>query len=267
VAVQRCLGWPRGVGRWRRLIPGAGRVCSMRISPSRSETVILWPSVTPLSEQPLGHPVGVDGPVEQDDRVLGGLGPRDVGDHGVAGMVVDELKDHGLASAGQDVLGRGELPARVRRRLGELSPCRAWSLLRLATGVWIWAPELQPFRRPRPVCAARRTTYARCRAQHRTSKRHLPGASGGHWEIARRTRESMGSLADTTAGSPTKCHHQGQRKRHRCPDTKLSAMSCDITPRLPIVSPASDMPDVDNSLNAQGLSTGSRTPVRVESGV
>ena len=34
-------------------------------------------------------------------------------------MVVDELEDHAFAAAGEDVFGRVELPARVRRGIDE----------------------------------------------------------------------------------------------------------------------------------------------------
>ena len=44
------------------------------------------------------------------DRGLGGLAPRDVGRDRVSGVVVDELEDHALPAAGQDVLGRVQLP-------------------------------------------------------------------------------------------------------------------------------------------------------------
>jgi hypothetical protein len=71
------------------------------------------------------------------DRVLGGLTGcdmgGDMGGEGVAEVVVDELEDHALASAGQDVLGGVELPARVRGRVDEPPPRRARLLLRLPT--------------------------------------------------------------------------------------------------------------------------------------
>ena len=92
-------------------------------------------SATPLSDSSrCGHAVGGDGLVEDRDRGLGGLTPRDVGGDRVAGVVVDELEDHALASAGQHVLGRVELPARVRCRVDEPAPRRAGLLLRLEPG-------------------------------------------------------------------------------------------------------------------------------------
>ena len=69
--------------------------------------------------------------VEHRDRRAGGLTPRDVGGDRVAGVVVDELEDHALAPTGEHVLGRIELPARVRCGVHEPAPCRAWLLLRL----------------------------------------------------------------------------------------------------------------------------------------
>ena len=51
-----------------------------------------------------------------------------MGRDGVAGVVVDELEDHAFAAAGEDVFGRVELPACVRRRIDE-PPIRGPRLL------------------------------------------------------------------------------------------------------------------------------------------
>ena len=87
-----------------------------------------------VGQQPLGHTVRGDGLVEHGDRGLGGLARRDVGGDRVAGVVVDELEDHALASAGEHVLGGVQLPARIRCRIDEPAPRRAWLLLRLEHG-------------------------------------------------------------------------------------------------------------------------------------
>jgi hypothetical protein len=84
-----------------------------------------------VGQQSLGHAVGGHCLVEDRDRVLAGLTGCDMGGEGVAEVIVEELEDHALASAGQHVLGRVELPARVRRRVDEPPPGRARLLLRL----------------------------------------------------------------------------------------------------------------------------------------
>lgn len=48
-------------------------------------------------------------------------------------MIVDELEDHTLTPAAQHVLGRIQLPARIRGRVDEPPPCRGGLLLRLKT--------------------------------------------------------------------------------------------------------------------------------------
>ena len=84
-----------------------------------------------VGQQPLGHAVGGHRLVEDRDRVLGGLTGCDMGGDRVAGVVVDELEDHALASAGQDVVGGVEVPARVRGRVDQPPPRRTWPLARL----------------------------------------------------------------------------------------------------------------------------------------
>jgi len=68
------------------------------------------------------------------DRRIGGLTSGDVGCDSEAGVVVDELEDHALATTGENVLGRVQLPARVRRGIHEPPERRARSLLRLRPG-------------------------------------------------------------------------------------------------------------------------------------
>jgi len=108
--------------------------------PSAAPCATSWPttprregfSASPLShQQPLGHTVGGHRLVEDRDRVLGGLTGCDMGGDRVAGVVVDELEDHALASTGQYVVGRVELPARVRCRVDEPTPRRTGLLPRL----------------------------------------------------------------------------------------------------------------------------------------
>ena len=81
-----------------------------------------------VGEQPLRNTVSGDAFLHYGDRSFRGFAPGDVGGDGEAGMAVDELKDHALAAAGEDVLGRVELPARVRCGIHE-PPIRGPRLL------------------------------------------------------------------------------------------------------------------------------------------
>ena len=55
-----------------------------------------------------------------------------MGRHREAGVIIDELEDHAFAAAGEDILGRVQLPARVRRRVDEPAIRSARLLLRSA---------------------------------------------------------------------------------------------------------------------------------------
>ena len=92
-------------------------------------------SASPLSDSSrLGHAVGSHGLDEDRDRILGGLAGlagRDMGGDRLARVVVEEPEAHARASASQHVLGRVELPARVRGRLDEPPSGRARLPIRL----------------------------------------------------------------------------------------------------------------------------------------
>ena len=80
---------------------------------------------TVVGEEALRHPMLRDALANDGQSALGGLSGRDVGSDGEAGMVVLELEDHALATTLEDVLGRVELPARVRCRVDEPAIRRA----------------------------------------------------------------------------------------------------------------------------------------------
>jgi hypothetical protein len=79
-------------------------------------------------------PVRGDGLLHHRDRPLGRLTRRDVGGDGVTGVVVDELEDHACPAAGEDVVGRVQLPARVRGGIDESSVGGPRLLPRLGPG-------------------------------------------------------------------------------------------------------------------------------------
>ena len=99
-------------------------------------------------EQPLRDPVRGDGLLHHRDRPLGRLTRRDVGGDGVTGVVVDELEDHACPAAGEDVVGRVQLPARVRGGIDESS---------------VGGPRLLPRLGPGDVRVAEDSRQRRCR--------------------------------------------------------------------------------------------------------
>ena len=64
-----------------------------------------------VREQSLRDPVRGDAFPHHRDRGFGRFPGGDVGGDREAGMVIDELEDHAFTAAGEDVLGRVELPA------------------------------------------------------------------------------------------------------------------------------------------------------------
>jgi hypothetical protein len=71
-----------------------------------------------------------------------------VGGDGVTGVVVDELEDHACPAAGEDLVGRVQLPARVRGGIDESS---------------VGGPRLLPRPGPGDVRAAEDSRQRRCR--------------------------------------------------------------------------------------------------------
>ena len=69
--------------------------------------------------------------VEHRDRCFSGLAARHVRGDREARMIVLELEDHAGPAVGEDVLGRIQLPARVRCRIDKPPPGRARPLPRL----------------------------------------------------------------------------------------------------------------------------------------
>ncbi len=84
-----------------------------------------------IAEQPLRNPVSRDLFRDDRDRTSRGFAPSNMGRDGQAGVIVDELEDHTLPTAGEDIFGAVQLPARVRRRINEPTVRRPRLLLRL----------------------------------------------------------------------------------------------------------------------------------------
>jgi hypothetical protein len=99
-----------------------------------------------------------DGLLHHRDRPLGRLTRRDVGGDGVTGVVVDELEDHACLAAGEDVVGRVQLPARVRGGIDESA---------------VGGPRLLPRLGPGDVRVAEDSRQRRCRGNR------------GHSQVAR----------------------------------------------------------------------------------
>ena len=228
--------------------------------------------------------------VEHRDRCFSGLAARHVRGDREARMIVLELEDHAGPAVGEDVLGRIQLPARVRCRIDEPPPGRARPLPRLQSSHASFAEDPCQGRdrwrfkshRFHPVVDADRTVIQPRRFECGADLNSLvldlfiELARGGMWSFGaglehgrgpidagastedverlardavldaerahRPTRRVIRPPRDGQADSgidglvsahrpflPAKCHHQEPRKCHRCPDTELSPMSCDIT--------------------------------------
>lgn len=77
-----------------------------------------WVQSTPVTaQQPLRNTMRFDAFPHHSQGSFSGFTPGNVGGDREAGVVVDELEDDAFLSAAEDIFGRVELPARVRRRI------------------------------------------------------------------------------------------------------------------------------------------------------
>jgi hypothetical protein len=87
-----------------------------------------------IGQEPLRNPVRGDALPHHRDRSLGGFTPSNMGGDREPGVIVDELEDHAFATGSQNIFGRIQLPARVRRRINEPPERRPRFLPRLDPG-------------------------------------------------------------------------------------------------------------------------------------